>query len=655
MRKNNLTPAIIFLFIFQAICLPQNRFDSLYNGIRTYPDSTKVRILNEFCWSNRNKTPQIALRAGELALKIAERLEDRKLQSRSLNLIGVVYRNLGDYNKSIALYKKALHLAEEIKDSNQIAYSYNNIGGLYRLEGNYKSALEYILDALSVFEKIGDKKGMAFCTINIGLIYRREQNYLKSLEYLNLTLKLREEIKDRSGRALALELIAQIYLDQGKILEATEYFTEVEKEYTLLDDKKGLASIWAGMGEVYSREKNFQKAIEYHKSALNISYNIKFIEGEILNHNNLGLIYAQIGDYRNADLNFEAALKIASGSKEIIPQLECYKSFAKYNEIRKDYKAALFYLKKYHSLKDSLNNQENISFINELETSYKSDKAEKENIILMNDIAAEKRQTNYLIIISFLIVVLALIIYNRYRLNKATNQKLRELNALKDKFFGIIAHDLRNPFSAIFNFSDLLLRNFDGLKDEEKKDMINSIDQAGRKTYKLLENLLEWSLLQTGGIEFAPVQINLNEIVLETFFAVEPMAEAKNITLKTDIDANITVAGDEEMIKTVFRNLISNGIKFTGQSGRVWVSAEAEGKFYKISVSDTGKGIGKEMQEKLFRIDSVYTTEGTGGEHGTGLGLILCKEFVEKNGGKIRVESESGKGSRFIFTLPSSL
>ncbi|PKL83535.1 MAG: hypothetical protein CVV24_04515 [Ignavibacteriae bacterium HGW-Ignavibacteriae-3] len=643
---------IISLFV-TSIISAQDARDSLFEMVKVYPDTAKVRILNDFCWNNRNKTPPLALEAGKRALQISETLGDKKLQSKSLNLLGVVYRNLGDYYNSISLYKKALRLAEEMQDSAQIAYAYNNIGGIYRLEGNYKSALEFIFDALSIFEKIGDKKGMSFCTINIGLIYDREKNFDKALEYLNLTLKLRQEILDQSGSALALDLIAHVYFDLGKVDEAMKYFREVEVEYTRLDDKKGLASIWGGMGQVYSLKKKYREAIDYYKRALDMSHNIKFIEGQIVNHNNLGLAYAQLGDFKDADINFGEALKISAGSREILPQLEFYKSFARYKEIRKNYKEAIFYLKKYYSLKDSIGSQKNIRFINELEASYKADKIEKENIILMKDIAAEKKQTNYLIIISLLIIALSVFIYIRYRSNKITNQKLRELNALKDKFFGIIAHDLRNPFSAIFNFSDILIKNFNELKEEEKKDLVDSIDLAGRKAYKLLENLLEWALLQTNGIIYTPTNLKLSQIVKETFYLVQALADKKNISLGEDINEGMIVYGDEEMIKTVLRNLVTNGIKFTENNGRILVSARKNSTHYEISVEDSGCGIDKELQEKLFKIDNVYTSEGTGGERGSGLGLILCKEFVEKNGGKIWVDSEPGKGSKFIFTLPS--
>lgn len=641
------------MFFPATIILSQNKVDSLLEKIKQQPDTAKIRLLNDFCFVNRNKFPLLALQAGQEAYKLAVKEDNKTLQAKSLNFIGVVHRNLGSYDKSITLYKRALSLAEEANDSVEIAYSYNNIGGIYRLEGNHKHALEYILKALAVFEKLKDKVGMAYCTVNIGLIYQRQQNYIKALEYLNRTLKIREEINDRSGKAQALDLIAEVYFDQKDIERALYYFMESEKEYSALNDKKGLASVWGGIGGVYYRKKDFSKAITYRQKALDMSNKISFIEGEITNHNNLGLIYAEMGNFSKADQNFNEALKIAANTKEIYSQLECYKFVAQYNEIKKDYKSALYYSNKYHQLKDSVSNEENIAFVAEIESNYKAVKVEKENAMLLKDVMFEKRQKNYWVIISFLVVILAVFIYIRYRSKKITNQKLRELNAMKDKFFGIIAHDLRNPFSAIFGYTDILLHEFESLDDEEKKRLISSIDDSGRQTYKLLENLLYWSRSQTGRMDFNPKQLNLKEIILEIFFLLESSARYKNITLYTDAEENITGLGDEDMIKTVLRNLIANGIKFTNHGGKISVRVKNIDGNVEVTVEDTGVGISKEIKEKLFQIDNVSTSVGTNGEKGTGLGLILCREFVEKNGGKIWAESEVGKGSKFIFTIPA--
>jgi len=268
-----------------------------------------------------------------------------------------------------------------------------------------------------------------------------------------------------------------------------------------------------------------------------------------------------------------------------------------------------------------------------------------------------------IIVLSTLIILVISIIRSRFRNLK--NQKvllensvslktaeLNELNASKDKFFSIIAHDLKNPFNNIIGFSEILkeeINSGDLVKGNEYTEMINS---SATQTYRLLENLLEWANSQTGKIVFNPSPVNLSEILKEEFEVLNNMAIRKKIVLKSFVPENLMIMADSNMVKTVLRNLISNAIKFTYKNGSVEVNAITDSKNAEISVSDNGTGMTKETTAKLFRIDANLSTQGTENEKGTGLGLILCKEFVEKNGGKIWVESESGKGSTFKFILP---
>jgi signal transduction histidine kinase len=268
-----------------------------------------------------------------------------------------------------------------------------------------------------------------------------------------------------------------------------------------------------------------------------------------------------------------------------------------------------------------------------------------------------------LIIVSTGILLITTIVLSRFRrlknqkvlLEKSVVKKtaeLNELNASKDKFFSIIAHDLKNPFNTIIGFSDILLEEIssgDLIKGNESARMIHS---SAIQTFRLLENLLEWANSQTGKISYKPSPVNLNELLNEDFITLNDMAIRKNIELKRFIPDNLVIMADRNMIKTVLRNLISNAIKFTPKKGKVEVNALTNDKYVEIAVSDNGIGMTKEIMAKLFRIDANLSTQGTENERGTGLGLILCKEFVEKNGGKIWVESESGKGSTFKFILP---
>jgi signal transduction histidine kinase len=230
-------------------------------------------------------------------------------------------------------------------------------------------------------------------------------------------------------------------------------------------------------------------------------------------------------------------------------------------------------------------------------------------------------------------------------------QRLLQLNSDKDLFISILAHDLRSPFTALFGLSDLLIENVRIYKIEEIESHLKHIKDAAKETFALLEDLLRWTSTQSGKIPFKPQVLNFANICKNILETLNSNAYAKNITIKSLTPDHISVFADMDMLKTVMRNLVSNAIKFTNNGGTIIINAEENSGLVVISVSDDGIGIKPEKLSKLFDISQRQTTRGTEQESGTGLGLIICKEFVEINGGKIWVESEYGKGSDFKFTL----
>ncbi|GAK53626.1 response regulator receiver sensor signal transduction histidine kinase [Candidatus Moduliflexus flocculans] len=232
------------------------------------------------------------------------------------------------------------------------------------------------------------------------------------------------------------------------------------------------------------------------------------------------------------------------------------------------------------------------------------------------------------------------------------NVQLNALNADKDLFFSIIAHDLRNPISALRELPQIIIENLESYSQDDLRRMISMQRDAAKNLFELLENLLTWSRIQRGMIEHEPQPINLKEIVDRNIALLAANAYSKKISVKNDITFPAIIYVDYKMMDTVLRNLLSNAIKFTGEDGNIEFTAIEQDQFIQVAIRDTGMGIGENYVPKLFRIDEQYRRTGTANERGTGLGLILCKEFVERNGGRIWVESEVGKGSTFRFTSP---
>lgn len=235
------------------------------------------------------------------------------------------------------------------------------------------------------------------------------------------------------------------------------------------------------------------------------------------------------------------------------------------------------------------------------------------------------------------------------------NKELQELNFTKDKFVSILAHDLKNPFTYIMGFTDMLKRKYESLSKEKIKEMIDNICSATKNTYELLINLLEWSRFQSNKIKFKPQKYDFHLLIEEVLDTLLPIAYKKNIKLYNNIDTDLMLRLDKYMMQSIFRNLVSNGIKFTKEGGSVEIYNRFENDVVEIIVKDTGIGINEEVQKKLFKLDSSVSSLGTKNEQGTGLGLIICKEFINKHKGTIKVISEVGTGSKFICSLPTKL
>jgi len=234
---------------------------------------------------------------------------------------------------------------------------------------------------------------------------------------------------------------------------------------------------------------------------------------------------------------------------------------------------------------------------------------------------------------------------------KETTQKLKLLNDTKDKFFSIIAHDLRSPFQSLLGSTELLAMEIESLTKEEITKISRGLNTNLRNLYDLMENLLKWSLLQRNMINYKPENFNLYNVVEKVIGNMNHEIVKKNISLNNKINSGALIYADINMFCSIVQNLLINAIKFTDTGGQIIISSVEKKDLVEISIRDTGKGINPEITSKLFNFAKQYTTNGTAGEKGTGLGLPLCKEFVERNGGTIWVESEVGKGSEFTFTI----
>lgn len=612
-----------------------------------------------------------AVLAYSKAIQLLDLLHDINEKAACLNNLGLVYWRRGEAIKAFDYYRQAKNLAEKTNDSLEISKALNYIGLVYWKWGDLSYSLDYFTKALRIKELIEDEFETAVTLNNIANIYNELGEYSESLTYSNRALRISEKTNDKYGQGRALNNIGVSYFKQKNYEKAKEIQLKSITVKESQGDNSGLGYTYLNIGDIYFDLKNYNKAIEYYDKSLKIRNLLKdnYAISSVLIK--LGKAYQNLNNMEEAFSHFNRSLEIArkEGIKE--NEKDNYLGFSSLYEKQGDYKRSLEYFKLYNELHDSIYKKENRDKLAELRINFESEKKEKEIALLtkeneLRQLQINKQSQRYNILITLIVFGIFLTAAYFYFQNKRKllleeqnrniekyAKELQELNASKDKFFSIVAHDLKGPFHGLLGFSNLLADEFESLNKDQVRRYVNNIRSATKNVYGLVENLLDWSRIQIGRYEFAPGKIELKKEAEEVKTLLANNAAVKNIVISNKVDEAVFVTADVKMIHSVFQNLLSNAIKFTKASGEITFTAKEAGNFTEITVADNGIGISPENIERIFKIDTQFTTNGTAGEKGTGLGLLLCKEMIEKNGGTIKVESEVDKGSKFIFTLPT--
>ncbi len=652
LQKNRLKLTVFVYFVFVIPILANSKAET--NGNVSKDNLFKINSLLDSCWTYRTQDPYLALEFGKTALQLIDDKELIALKPKTLNYLGVVYRKLGNLEKSYDYFKHALNLANVLKDSAQIGYTYNNLTDYYLKKASYSIALENVLIGYQIFENLNHKSGMAYSLNYLGEIYIQHGDYEKAFYYLGEASDLRLEINDLRGYSNTLTNMGLIQFYTNRLDSAKSYYKKALQINKKIKYRKGISRILSMYCDIYIKNNDFKRAINNVNAALLIDKRINNVSGQITNSNKLGLIYLKQHKYKEAEIALNEANKLANISGHLDEEMLSYLYLSRLYSAKNMNKMALASLKKYIDIKDRIYSTENMGRFADLQTLFATTKEEIKNKLLQKEIEFSTRTNYYLLVISIVTIIIILLLVSKFRTQKKTNQILKELNSSKDKFFSILAHDLKNPFQGLLGYTEMLHTDYDSLTQEEVRESIASLHSVSRNVYRLLEGLLEWSRAQTGRIEYNPIIFKLSEEAEKVVELSKENALIKGISLSSEIDETILVYADRNMVSTILRNLVANGIKYTNEGSLVKIMATKRKHEVTITVCDEGIGMSKEEIDSLFRIDVHHTTLGTKGEEGTGVGLILCKELVQNNGGKIWAESELGKGSKFIFTLPSS-
>jgi signal transduction histidine kinase/Tfp pilus assembly protein PilF len=616
----------------------------------------------------------------KIALGIFQRSNQKKEMAISLNNIGLIIWRNGAFSEALPYFTKALEIRQELKLNSSVAITLNNIGSLYWRQGNYEKALEYFQKSLQMKEQIDDKKGIIISLNNIGLVFQKLKFSDKAYEYFNEALKKSENLNYTYGKAYSLHNIGVFYDEKGDNKTSLSYNLKSLDNYSAMKEFSGIASSLNAIGKNYENLSSFMSAIQYYNKSYNIALSgeDRFAQSQTLE--NLGRVYYKLKEYQKSIGYLDKSLSIASsqGLKELIKD-NYFVISDNYFKL-KDYKKAYEYRKLYDDLKDTLYTEKLINDVanwrakNEVEKQIKENNIlKKENESKQSEIDKQTLLKNFMIAFSLVVLIFIVFIYRLYHMKKinnikiveqkneleklnslldSQNKELNEINNTKDKLFSIIGHDLKNPFQALIGFSEILYGEVENIKPEKIRQYSKNINESSKNLLALTRNLLDWARIQSDKISFLPEELAVKELVDDLINVYRFNSEQKNITITNEISEEMKAFADRHMLNTVLRNLISNAVKFTDVNGSIKTSAEIISGKICFSVQDNGIGLTQEEAEKLFNIKTNFSKSGTNKETGTGLGLILCRDFIEKSGGKIWVETELGKGSKFRFTIP---
>ena len=634
----------LFIFVtallWPVITLSQSALDSLENMLDDADPAKRVEILcsiSEIYWQ---KSFDTSLLMATHAMNVAREIDDNSLMASALNMMGNAYFLLGDFINSIDYYYRALGLREELGDSTSIAKLYNNIGAVYIKLKDYPNGLKYLKKAGDIFTALDDDTYMFSILNNIGAIYSELEQYDTAYQYLTDAYDFAIETKNQTDVSISLTNLGEVTLKMGLYGRSEEFLKNALEISKSLNDKAMMTTILCSMGHLYMKRT----------------------------------------EYKTAFSHFMESLRYAEEVNSLPDKREIFRYLSEYYEIMNNDSQALQYYKLHNAARDSILTEEGLIKIKEMEVKSNARSMQQEiKLLRMENEINSLKHTRLKILIVFLTVIalmgiLVFIIYfQKNRLKRETNrlleeknkllekaneklkeseQHLKELNSTKDKFFSIIGHDLRNPLNALLGFSELISGNSREYTFEEIQKYSKIINEAAKNIHLLVENLLEWSRSQSGNIDFSPKEEEIYTVIEEIVKIFSIQADKKNIKIDISVPKKTPGYFDRNLLSTILRNLINNAVKFTTRGGKINITCISDPEKITVSVQDTGIGMTREQMNQLFDLTGTIIMPGTSEEQGTGLGLILCKEFVDMHNGRIWAGSKPGEGSTFYFTLP---
>ncbi len=624
-----------FFYTIPILALAQNQHiaDSL---AKVYPtenlkDSAKMELLRNIAFNEVNDL-DLAIRYSEELIDFSIAKENDLYLFRGYFLKGNKTKQKGDLDDALDAYFMAVEAGQKANYPIGEGSAYGAIASVYSISNNHETAMLYYGKAIQSLRTSNNDIILASAILNAGEAFRKNKDYDSALIYFRESGEIFERANYLTGKAYNLGNMGMVYASSDQNTLAEQFINEAIFILEKSEDYYPVCTYLIAMSDIYLEKNEPTAALAYAERSLQLAQDNQLKQ--------------QIS---------EANLKLS----------ELF-------ELAGDYQASFKFYKSFVAFRDSVNNIDLVQKMADLRADYEISQKQVE-VDLLHQQQRNQQIIQIGAILLFFIITsgLTFSIWQKKRSNKQLmgynqelvkrdieiaerNKELQEMNNSKDKLFSIIGHDLKGPLNTLTGFSTLLSQHTESLTTEDIKRLALDLDISLRNQYKLLENLLNWSLSQSGKMDFTPDVFDMNDVLIENQKLLQAQAAEKGIELNVELKEHSNVHANKKSVHTVLRNIISNAIKFTEKKGVVTMRLEHDANDVVVSVLDTGLGIGPEEQEKLFQVGSKHSTLGTANEKGTGLGLVLCKDFVEKNNGVIGVESVLGEGSKFYFTIPKA-
>ncbi len=600
-------------------------------------------------------------------------------KSNLLTKIGLIYWDKGIFDSAITNFNVALTLREAMRDSTAMASSYNNLGAVYWKQGNYKDALNYFLKSFDIRRKQDALEEMSVSLSNMGMVYQKLKYFDKAKLNFRLAKKMADSSDYKFGKAYSVYNHGLLYADMDSLQLSSKYLRQAARLCYLYSFRNLLVLTFNYVARNYEKEGNLIKAHKLYKTAADSAKVIKDQYAQAVIYNNLSRTFFKLNKLDSSYYYLHASNAIASSQNMMeILKSNYYQEFEIYSKQKKHFSALESY-KRYSEIKNELLNENLVNNITNMLIKMEIEQTEAENKLLIKEkllteaeLENQRNLQNNIITVTVLAIIsiVALLMLYRVKTNsslkiQAQNQQLEQLNQelnirndelknmvqTRDKLFSIIAHDLRNPLNTILNFASLLKESADRKDTSEIKDYVQTINKSGETLAGLIDNLLNWARNQLNQIKIKKDIFPVETLIVNVLESVTSKTDLKNIEIIKDFNAMHVVEGDRGMIELVIRNLVTNAVKFSYRNSRIVITVTKSGKNCRVSIEDFGIGISSEITDSIF-MDSITSNEGTENEVGSGLGLSICKEFIEKNNGEINFTSIPGKSTIFWFTLP---